>query len=111
MTPKQKRILVLGGVIGGLALGGGAIAGATGGGDDDGSDRPITGSALDRASRIAVQHVGGGHVTATEVGDEEGYYEVEVVRGDGDQVDVHLDRQFHVLGGSADDDGASDDDR
>lgn len=36
-------------------------------------------------------------VTGTEVGDEEGYYEVEVTSDDGSQADVHLDRDFNVL--------------
>ncbi len=82
------------------ALGGGvAVAGATA--DDDAADTPITGAALERASRIAVAHVGGGTVTGSEVGDEEGYFEVEVTRPDGGEVDVHLDRAFKVLGAEA----------
>ena len=43
-----------------------------------------------------------GQVTGTEVGDEEGYYEVEVTSDDGSQADVHLDRDFKVLSTSAD---------
>jgi hypothetical protein len=42
-------------------------------------------------------------VTETEVGDEESYYEVEVTRPDGGQVDVQLDRGFNVVGDKADD--------
>ena len=38
---------------------------------------------------------------STEVGDEEGAYEVEVTRADGSQVDVHLDRDFNVVGDQA----------
>jgi hypothetical protein len=49
-------------------------------------------------------------VTGTEVGDEEGYYEVEVTRADGSQVDVHLDRGLNVLSAPADRDGAGEDD-
>ena len=92
-----------------LALGGAAIAGATGGGDDDASEQAISGSALGRASSEALDHTGGGKVTGTEVGDEEGYYEVEVTRADGTQVDVHLDRNFQVLdsAGDREDDEAS----
>ena len=37
-------------------------------------------------------------MTGTEVGDEEGAYEVEVTRADGSQVDVHLDEHFGVIG-------------
>ncbi len=84
-------------------------------GDDDATDRPISGRPLERASAAALAHTGGGKVTETEVGDEEGAFEVEVTRADGSQVDVHLDSGFRVLGaagdhdGSAADDGAGDD--
>ena len=115
MTDKLKRMLLAVAAVAALGLGGAAIAGATGGdddgGDDDATEKPISGSALDRAKAVALAHTGGGRVTATEVGDEEGYYEVEVRRADGSQTDVHLDRSFHVLGSAADgDDGAGDDD-
>lgn len=63
---------------------------------------PITGDALGKASAAALAHTGGGKVTETEVGDEEGAYEVEVTRADGSQVDVHLDENFTVLGSVAD---------
>jgi len=36
-------------------------------------DVPITGSALDRASAVALDHIGEGEVTDPEIGDEEGY--------------------------------------
>ena len=65
------------------------------GGDDH--DQPITKDALTRASAAAIAHAGGGRVTGTEVGDEEGYYEVEVTLSDGRQVDVHLGHDFNVL--------------
>jgi uncharacterized membrane protein YkoI len=84
-----------------LAAGGAAIAGATGSGDD-GSGTPITGTVLDRAKAVALQHTGGGRVSDTEVRDEEGYYEVEVQEPDGSQVDVHMDREFNVIDSSAD---------
>ena len=93
---------------GALAAGGAAIAGAAGG-DDDATDTAITGSALDRAEAAALADTGGGRVTETEVGDEESYYEVEVTRADGSQVDVQLDRDFNVVGSSADDERAGDD--
>ncbi len=67
-------------------------------------------SALDRASAAALAHTGGGRVTGTEVGDEESYYEVEVTRADGSQVDVQLDKGFNVVGAEGDDDGARSDD-
>jgi uncharacterized membrane protein YkoI len=99
----KKRILIAALAIAALSAGGTAIAGATGGGDDgDGHDKAISGSALDRASAAALQAAGGGKVTETEVGDEESYYEVEVTRTDGSQVDVQLDRGFNVVGQKAD---------
>jgi hypothetical protein len=84
----------------------GAIAtmGAASAGHDD--EQPITGDALQRASAAALEHTGGGTVTGTEVGDEEGFYEVEVTLDDGTQVDVHLDEDFAVLGDESD--GAGD---
>ena len=75
--------------------------------DDDAAEQQITGASLEKASEAALDHVGGGEVTGTEVGDEEGYYEVEVTRADGSQVDVHLDRGFDVLGTESD--GATED--
>jgi uncharacterized membrane protein YkoI len=89
-------------------LGGGGVAVAAGA---DGDERPITGTALERATAAALAHTGGGEVHDTEVGDEESYYEVEVTREDGTQVDVQLDRQFKVVGDEADDEdtGSGDD--
>jgi uncharacterized membrane protein YkoI len=83
----------------------GATAAAAAGGDDDATDRAITGGALDRAKAAALADTPG-KVTETEVGDEESYYEVEVTRADGSQVDVQLDRNFRVVGSEAD--GADD---
>ena len=65
--------------------------------------------ALDQASEAALDHTGGGRVTGTEVGDEESFYEVEVTRDDGSQVDVQLDESFNVVGDEADDDSGGDD--
>jgi uncharacterized membrane protein YkoI len=105
MRDKLKGAIIAVAVIAALAFGGAAIAGATGGGDDDAKDKPITGSALDRATTVALQHTGGGRVTGTEVNDEEGAYEVEVTRADGSQVDVHLDSHYNVLNASGDGSG------
>jgi uncharacterized membrane protein YkoI len=104
MNRKTKGILIGAAAVAALAGGGAAIAGATGG-DDDGSERAITGGALERAKAAALDHTGGGRVTETEVGDEESYYEVEVTREDGGQTDVQLDRGFNVVGGGADGEG------
>ena len=64
----------------------------------EGPDVSITGSALEQASAAALAYVGQGRVTGTEIGDEEGYYEIEVTLDNGSQVDVHLDENFNVLG-------------
>jgi uncharacterized membrane protein YkoI len=110
MAKRLKGALIAGAVVAALGAGGAAIAGATGSGDeaggDDGSGTPITGNALDRAKAAALQETGGGTVTGTEVRDEEGYYEVEVRRDDGTQVDVHMDRNLNVLDASGDGSGS-----
>jgi uncharacterized membrane protein YkoI len=101
MTTKTKRITAVAATCVGLGLGAAAIASA--GGDDDGSDKAITGSALKSASDAALRHTGGGRVSGTEVGDEESYYEVEVTNPDGSQTDVQLNRDFKVVGAKTDD--------
>ncbi len=93
-----------------LAAGGGGLAIASGGGDVAGdSEAPITGNSLDRASAAALEHVGDGTVSDTETGDEESYYEVEVTREDGSQVDVQLDRDFQVVSQEGDEQEPNDD--
>lgn len=71
---------------------------------NEGPDVPITGSALERASAVALDYAGEGRVTGTEVGDEEGYYEIEVTLNSGRQVDIHLDESFNVLSQISDSD-------
>jgi uncharacterized membrane protein YkoI len=125
MTNKIKGVAAAMAAVAALAVGGAAIAGAAGSSNNssqqppanaatqpaataenqeanEGPDRSIGGSALDQASAAALQHTGGGQVTDTEVGDAESYYEVEVSRDDGTQVDVQLDRSFNVVGGEID---------
>jgi uncharacterized membrane protein YkoI len=102
---RHTKILIVGATALALGAGGAGVAAATGGGD---SEKAITGSTLDQASAAALQATGGGQVTDTEVGDEESYYEVEVTRDDGSQTDVQLDRQFNVVGQSADEESGSD---
>ncbi len=109
MNQKLKRMVIALVTVAALAVGGAAIAGAAGG-DDDASDKPIAGKALDRAGAAALDHTGGGRVSETEVGDEESYYEVEVTLDDGRQVDVQLDEDFAVVGSSADEENGADDD-
>jgi hypothetical protein len=83
-------------------VGGGVGVAAAGTGDDDDTETAITGDTLDRASSVALDFVGEGTVTGTEVGDEESLYEVEVTRDDGTQVDVQLDENFAVVSSEAD---------
>ena len=110
MNASKKTAAAVAGALAALGIGGAAIAGAAGG-DDDATDKPITGQPLERAEAAALESTGGGRVTETEAGDEEGAYEVEVTREDGSQVDVHLDKQFNVLSSAGDDEkeGAEDD--
>ena len=101
---RRRTTLIGTGLVAGAALAGG-VGVATAGSDEDtaeGPDVAIEGTDLDRASEVALAHTGGGEVTGTEVGDEESYYEVEVTRSDGSQVDVQLDRDFNVVGQKAD---------
>jgi uncharacterized membrane protein YkoI len=126
MRDKIKGVAAAMAAIAALAIGGAALAGATNNSDNSSTqpaapqssqqaedesgneaneapDQAISsGSALDKASAAALQHTGGGQVTDTEVGDEESYYEVEVTRDDGSQVDVQLDRSFQIVGDEAD---------
>lgn len=91
---------------------------ATAGNNDDGGeadssdaqelDVPITGTDLEKASAAALAHVGEGRVTATEVGDEESYYEIEITLDDGRQLDVQLDERFIFVG--SEDEGSGFDD-
>ncbi len=76
--------------------------------DNEKEDVPITGSALERASATALAYIGEGRVTDTEIGDEEGYYEIEITLNNGRQVDVHLDRNFNVLSAEWEDEGDDD---
>ena len=89
-------VLVLGAVGAGIAIAGGA-------GDDD---KPLTGTALERATDAALEHTGGGSVIETEVGDDGAAYGVEVRLDDGSVVEVELDETFEVVGQEADDDKA-----
>ena len=103
MKDKLKGMVIAVVAIGALAIGGAAIAGAAGG-DDNASDKPISGSALSKASAAALEHTGGGTVTETEAGDEEGAYEIEVKLKNGSSADVHLDKDFKVLSQMSDND-------
>jgi uncharacterized membrane protein YkoI len=108
MQARTKYVIAGAAVV--AAAGAGFAVTAAASNDDDGTETPISGDALDQASEAALAHTGGGRVTETEVGDEESYYEVEVTLDDGSQVDVQLDEQFNVVGGESDSDDGADDD-
>jgi hypothetical protein len=93
-TRKRSAVLLLGAGAS-LAVVGAGVAVATGADD---AERPITGSALQKAKQAALAETGEGRVSDTEVGDEESRYEVEVTLDDGSQVDVQLDRHFVIVG-------------
>jgi uncharacterized membrane protein YkoI len=105
---RRTKVFIAGAAAGAAILAGTGYA-VAGGADDDATDTPISGSALEKASAAALDHTGEGHVTETEVGDEESYYEVEVTLDDGSQVDVQLDEQFNVVGDEADNESEADD--
>src|SRR5215217_4478049 len=73
---------------------------------DNSSEPQGMGSGIEKAKSIALDYTNAGRVSGTEISDEEEYYEVEVIRGDGSQVDVHLDRDYNVLSMPADHEGS-----
>jgi hypothetical protein len=91
-----------------LGVGTGVAVAGSGGQEDSGPDVPITGTDLEKATAVALEHTGEGRITETEVGDEESYYEVEVTLDEGTQVDVQLDQDFSVVGDQADQDDLED---
>ncbi len=104
MNSRAKKGLIAAGVVAALGAGGAAVAvGTSGSGDDEGTQKAITGSALQKASDAALKYTGGGRVTETEVNDEESYYEVEVTTDAGQQ-DVQLNRSFDVVSSKDDSD-------
>jgi uncharacterized membrane protein YkoI len=96
----KKMIIAIAAAL--MLLVGAGVAYANNSGDD-GSGQP-TGPGMDRAKSVALEQVNG-RVTGTEFQDEEGYYEVEITKADGSQVDVHLDKNYNVLGTPADHEG------
>ena len=98
----DKKVAVVAGAAAVIAGGAGVAAAAGGSDSTEGPDVAISGDALQKASDAALAATGGGRVTGSEVGDEESYYEVEVTKDDGSQVDVQLDENFSVVGSKAD---------
>jgi len=113
----NAKKVIIGAAVALMLLVGAGVAYATGSsGDDSGSgdgSEQSTGPGMDQAKIVALEQVNG-RGTATEFQDEEGYYEVEVTKPDGTQVDVHLDKNYNVLdvqsdgGGSDAQDGPND---
>lgn len=99
MRNKARWIAGAGIAVGVISGSGVAVAATSPTGEE--ADVAITGPALERAA-AALESTGSGEVTETEVGDEEGYYEVEVTLPDGSEVDVHLTSDFTVIGTEAD---------
>ena len=95
----RRPIIIAAAIV--VAAAGATAAAAAAGGDDDATERAITGDALERAKAAALADTPG-KVTETEAGDEESYYEVEVTRPDGSQVDVQLGRDFRVVSSEGD---------
>ncbi|HEX6263088.1 MAG TPA: hypothetical protein VF097_09600 [Actinomycetota bacterium] len=73
-----------------------------------GDDQPLPDDARARATAAALDHVGGGRVLETEIGDDGMAYGVEILKPDGSVVEVSLDEDFQVARVEADDDGARD---
>src|SRR5262249_4154058 len=96
---KRSKAVIIGASALALGAGGAGIATATGAGEDS---KPIGGRALEEASAAALKVTGNGKVTETEVGDEVSYYQVEVTKPDGSQIDVQLDRGFKVVSQAGD---------
>lgn len=104
MQRRTKTIIAAAALSTAVVAGAGITAANHEGNGVDDAEAPIAGPELDQASAVALAHTGGGRVTGTEIGDEDSFYEVEVTRDDGSQVDVQLDEQFNVVFDKADDD-------
>jgi hypothetical protein len=103
---RNRTLLAIGVAVVAVAAGGGAYAYAGGGDDGEGT---ATGPGADRARQAALAHLGGGTANEVERGDEEGAWEVEVTKLNGDTVDVHLDTSYKVLSVEGDDENEAGD--
>jgi hypothetical protein len=101
----KRTKLILGASAAVAVIGTATGVGIASGGDDD---TPLRGRDFDRASAAALDYVGEGTITETEVGDDGAAYGVEVRLDDGSQVEVQLDADFNVIGTEGDDDGPGD---
>ena len=100
----NAKTLLVAAVAAMLLLLGAGVAYATASGNASGN---ASGTNLEKAKSVALEQVNG-RVTGSEVGDEEGAYQVEVTKSDGTQVDVNLDKNFSVLGTPADQEDSGD---
>lgn len=105
MQRRTKWILAAGLAVAGVVGGAGSVMASAA--DDD---APLTGETRDRAVAAAKAHVGPGEVTETEIGDDGAAYGVEILKPDGTQVEVNLDKDYRVTGTEADDDSEPEDD-
>lgn len=104
MTTRTRWIAI--GALAVIGIVGASAAAASGGGD---GDTPLTGSDLDRASKAALAHTGGGTVIESEVGDGGAAYGIEIRLPDGRVVELSLNASFEVIGQEFDDDGTETD--
>jgi hypothetical protein len=106
---RTRTLLAIGIALVAVAVGGGAYAYAGGGDDGEGT---ATGPGADRARQAAIAHLRGGTANEVERGDEEGAWEVEVTKSNGETVDVHLDTSYKVLSvdGDSENESGGDDD-
>jgi hypothetical protein len=93
-----KKMIIAAAIALMLLVGAGVAYASGSSGDSSGQS---TGPGMDKAKSVALEQVNGS-VTATEFQDEEGYYEVEVTKADGTQVDVHLDKNYNVINTQSD---------
>ena len=104
MNRRTKLIATTGAVAAAAIAVGSGIAVASGTEEDD---PPIPqGTALDRATEVALKEAGGGTVSGSE--QDDGGYEVEVTREDGSVLEVELDADFNVTDSEVDDDDGDD---
>jgi uncharacterized membrane protein YkoI len=104
----NAKKLIIAAAVALMLLGGAGVAAFAAGSGTDGSSGDSgqsTGPGMDRAKSVALDHVNG-RVTGSEFQDEEGYYEVEVTKPDGAQVDVHLDKNLNIINAQSDGGGS-----
>ncbi len=122
-----RSMLITGAAVGAAAIGGGAIASAAsststtttgssstppsgmhgapanmprpGSASHENAEKPVTGTAADKAKAAAIKSVGGGTAGAVTTDFTGNGYEVTVTKTDGSKVEVHLDKSFNVQQG------------